>query len=358
MAIQTVASVAKRVLTSASSRLGIPDPLSEVSGLIDQTLAYPLRPTRSAPLSPHFSETAPDNLSFLLATDAPGITADDRVESSTRAMREISGRNFGARAAHWIDSRTEPMRQSGYAREASYGAQFGSCFDRDGISESFVQYEWGPQMMESLTAPMFQAVRTAMESLPGLEPCLNTVRCGRTSGSQQVSFSVNRALPLAGLQPLMDRFGLGHRHASLMSAAAFVLGARFTLPPDSAQLTLRPTRSGMELRIDVNLDALPDPPAQLMALMRLQMTERPRSATGLDRWLMALTPDGFPGPGTVNVLSVWVRPDLPARLALYLRPALFTGDGAGAGGQRSAAASLAAMDALDDWVTPQWADLN
>jgi len=51
------------------------------------------------------------------------------------------------------------------------------------------------------------------------------------------------------------------------------------------------------------------------------MTERPRSVQGMDRWLMALTPDGYPGPGTVSVLSVWVRPDLPARVALYLRPA-------------------------------------
>jgi hypothetical protein len=157
----------------------------------------------------------------------------------------------------------------------------------------------------------------------------------------------------------MERFGLGHRHASLMSAAAFVLGARFTLPPDCVLLTLRPTRSGMELRLDINLDALPDPPAQLMALMRLQMTERPRSATGLDRWLMALTPDGFPGPGTVNVLSVWVRPDLPARLALYLRPALFTEEVAKPAAPRAAeAASVATVDSFDDWATPQWADLR
>lgn len=359
MAIQTVASVAKRVLTSASSRLGIPDPLSEVSGLIDQTLAYPLHPSRRTPLTPHFSETSPESLSFLLGTDAPGITADDRVGVSTRALREIADRNFGSRAANWIDDRTEPMRNAGYTHQAAYGARFGSSFDRDGVSESFVQYEWGPQMMESLPAPMFQAVRSAMEALPGLEPSLNTVRCGRTSGSQQVSFGLNRALPLNALQPLMERFGLGHRHASLMSATAFVLGARFTLPPDCAQLTLRPTRSGMELRLDVNLDVLPDTPAQLMALMRLQMTERPRSATGLDRWLMALTPDGFPGPGTVNVLSVWVRPDLPARLALYLRPALFTEEGAKPAAPRPAeAASLATVDSFDDWASPQWAELH
>ena len=127
---------------------------------------------------------------------------------------------------------------------------------------------------------MFQAVRTAMEALPGLEPSLSTVRCGRTSGSQQVSFTVDRAAAARSTAAAHGSLGLGHRHGSLMSAAAFVLGARFTLPPDGALITLRPTRSGMELRVDVNLDALPDPPAQLMALMRLQMTERPEEPPG------------------------------------------------------------------------------
>ena len=119
----------------------------------------------------------------------------------------------------------------------------------------------------------------------------------------------------------MEQLGLGNRHAGLMSAVAFILGARFVLPADAAMLTLRPLRQGVEMRLDVSLDAIPDLPSQLMALTRLQMTERPRSVQGMDRWLMALTPDGYPGPGTVSVLSVWVRPDLPARVALYLRPA-------------------------------------
>ena len=76
----------------------------------------------------------------------------------------------------------------------------------------------------------------------------------------------------------MDQLGLGSRHAGLMSALAFVLGARFTLPPDTCLVTLRPTRSGIEMRLDVNLDALPDPPAQLMALMRLQMDAQNNAA--------------------------------------------------------------------------------
>jgi len=165
-------------------------------------------------------------------------------------------------------------------------------------------------------------------------------------------------MPLGNLQPLMEAIGLTHRHASLMSALAFVLGARFTLPANTAMLTLRPTRAGAELRLDVDLDSLPDPPSQLMALMRLQMTERPKSIQGLDRWLLALTPDGLPGPGTVSVLSAWVRPDLPARLALYLRPAALSPDAAPTPAPKTQAfSSSRSEDSYDDaeWSASAWA---
>jgi hypothetical protein len=362
----TVASEAKRLVRGASRSLGIPDPLEDVGGVIEQSLAYPLgeRYSESDPLAPTFLETSPENLSFLITPQGPAVTPSDRVEGATRAMRDIVQRRFGSAAANWLDGKVEAMNGGAYCRSARCGATLGSSFDRNGVSESFVQYDWGPQIMDALPAPLFRVVRTALESLPGLRPVLSAVRCGRTSGSQQVSFEIDRALPLAALQPMMQQLGLGNRHGGLMSAVAFVLGARFTLPPDAAMVTLRPTRAGVEMRLDVNLDALPDPPAQLMALMRLQMTERPRSAQGLDRWLLALTPDGYPGPGTVSVLSVWVRPDLPARLGIFLRSALFdppqqqpqTAKQPDTAEPRAAEIEDATLDA--EWAAPEWAPLN
>jgi hypothetical protein len=262
----------------------------------------------------------------MVGANGPRITPADRIDASTQALDRVVRNRFGTQALRWLDDHIDATKSQDYQRSASYGASFGSSFDRNGVTEAFVQYEWGPMLMDALPAPLYRIARVAMESLPGLRPSLSTVRCGRSSGSQQVTFEVERALPLANLQPLMERLGLAHRHGGLMSALAFILGARFTLPPNTASLTLRPTRAGAELRLDVDLDALPDPPAQLMALMRLQMTERPKSIQSLDRWLLALTPDGYPGPGTVSVLSVWVRPDLPARIALYLRPVGLEGD--------------------------------
>ncbi len=357
----TVATVAKRLLRQASSHLGLADPLADVGEALEHSLAFPLgeRYNCGDPLSPHFAETTPETLAFTVSPQGPGVTPADRVESSTHALRNIVGRNFGPQALRWLDGKTEPVR-GGCQHSASYGASFGSSFDRDGVVESFAQYEWGPQTADALPGPLFKIVRLAMESLPGLRPTLSTIRCGRSSGSQQISFEIDRALPLANLQPLMERLGLGQRHAGLMSAVAFVLGARFTLPPDTAMITLRPTRAGIELRLDINLDALPDPPAQLMALMRLQMTERPKSVQGLDRWLMALTPDGYPGPGTVSVLSAWVRPDLPARLAIFLRPALFeTPAPAPTRGEAPAKPAEAAFEDYEaEWASPEWAPIG
>jgi len=320
---ETVASRAKELLYRASRSLGTANPLEDVGDVIDASLAFPLgeRTQTKDPLSPSFSETSPENLTFLVGTGGPRATPGDRIEASTQALYKVVGNHFGPQAVRWLDGRVETVKGNGHQRSTAWGASFGSGYDRNGVAESFVQYEWGPLLMDGLPAPLFRIARTALEALPGLRPTVSTIRCGRTSGSQQITFEVERALALADLQPLMDRLGLGQRHPGLMSACAFVLGARFTLPPGTAALTLRPTQAGVELRLDVDLDALPDPPAQLMALMRLQLTERPKSIQALDRWLMALTPDGYPGPGTVSVLSVWVRPDLPARLALYLRPA-------------------------------------
>ena len=175
--------------------------------------------------------------------------------------------------------------------------------------------------MDSLPPPLYRAARTAMELVPGLRPAFSH-RVGRSTGSQQLTFEMTNALPLASLEPVMRELGLGHQHGSLMSACAFVLGARFVLPPGVATITLRATRSGLELRLDVDLDALPDVPPPLVPLLEMQMAERPRSLRGWQNWMSAFTQEGHPGPGSFSLLSFVVRPDLPARIALHLRPAV------------------------------------
>ena len=70
-----------------------------------------------------------------------------------------------------------------------------------------------------------------------------------------------------------------------------------------------------------DLDALPDVPEPLAPLLQMQMAERPRSLDQWRHWLSAFTQEGYASAGAFSVLSIVVRPDLPARIALHLRPA-------------------------------------
>lgn len=315
----TAAAAAQRLLARASRHLGTDNPVPTVGVALEESLPAPPGDDyyhRERAFEPSFAETDDHSLAFVLTPGGPQAGGADRVALATKWVRQLSDAYFGPQAAHWFDARSEAARGG----RGCGCAWFGSGFDRDGLKEAAVTYQWSPHLGEALPPTLFRLVRTVTDTAPGLVPAFTTVRCGRSSGSQQVTFDVTRPLPLADLKPLMDQFGLGDKHASLVSATAFILGARFTLPADVATVTLRPTRGGVELRLDVNLDALPDTPTQLLSLLRLQMTERPAGLRALDRWLMAVTPDGFDGPGQMTVLSVRVRPDMPARVALYLRP--------------------------------------
>jgi hypothetical protein len=323
------------MLQTAALHLGTASParVQEISRVLDDSLPYPVGDPayqNSRMLETNFNETSGDTLAFEMDPGGPRVTPLDRVELATRAMADIVSHHMGRDARDWFDGRSEPQNTR---RSYGWGASLGSSLDRDGVRESHITYEWGPDMMDALPSPLHRISRIALTTLPGLRPVLTTIRCGRSSGTQQVTFDVDRATPLASLQPMMEALGLGAQHASLMSTAAFLMGARFVLPPDTSTITLRPVRTGVEMRLDVNLDALPDPPERLLPLLRMQMTERPSSSRALDKWLMALTPDGFPGPGTVSILSVWVRTNMPARVALYLRPFVLEGERQPAGRQ-------------------------
>jgi hypothetical protein len=260
-------------------------------------------------------------------TGGPGATPPDQVETTTKAMSQVVSNHFGNEALNWFRGRSEAITDGSH-HSANWGASFGTALDRNGVTEASAIYEWGPELMDSLSAPLFNATQLTMQILQGVRPSFSSIRCGRYSGTQQVTLAVESALPLSNLQPLMQNLGLGHQHSGLMSACALILGARFTLPPNTSTITLRPLRNGMEFRLDVLLDALPDTPSQILSLLRLQLSERPRSLRSLERWLSAFTSEGYPGPGNFSVLSVWVRPETPARIALFLRPATLEAEAA------------------------------
>ena len=98
----TAAAKARELLYNAAKSLGSANPLEDVGDVLDQSLAFPLGESyhrdRGGPLAPSFSETAPENLSFVIGADGRHVTPADRIESATQAMENIVSHRFGREA--------------------------------------------------------------------------------------------------------------------------------------------------------------------------------------------------------------------------------------------------------------------
>lgn len=320
------ADAAKDVLHMASRRLMTADPTSDrqMSRALDQSLDWRLgdpsvHAGRAHGFEPNFTEAQSRGLAFRVTPMGQGISPTDQREMTNNTVRSMIYSHFGSEPLGWYDKRTEAMRAR-YSAPNGGGAHYAMGVDGQGLREMQASFEWGPATMELLPAPVAALAQTALAAMPGLVPFATLIRTSAFSGGQQISFTVPGETSLDAFQPLMEAFGMGSRHGGFQTLLALVLGARFALPANTATLTLLNTSKGPEMRVDVNIDALSDMPEQLLPLLRLPLTERPQSLSALDNWMTAMTPQGYYGPGSVTVLSVRVRADMPARLALFLRP--------------------------------------
>jgi hypothetical protein len=355
MALYHASDAARSLLSHAARHLLTPDPsdLPEMRRALDRSLDWRLDQHHDPDaFEPTYSETRASALGFQIEPGGGQASPADQAELSTQAVRAVIAADMGAEAAHWFDARTEPFRARGLRPSGGFGANFATAVDGHGVVEAAATYGWAPDLTSHFPDTVVQMARIAQEALPGLVPFYTTIRCGRSAGGQQITFDITREIAFADLRPLMAAFGLENRHAGLTTLGAFTLGARYRLPARSSTLTLLRAGRQVEMRLDINLDALPDAPQVLLPLLRLPMVERPAALASFDRWLTALTPEGYGGPGSVTVLSLRVRTDMPARLALYLRPISFEPEAAEAQPspvlQAAAAGEYRAAD-MPDW---------
>lgn len=316
------ADQARRLLRTASRVLGTVDPSGPVTGLLEGALPLPAGDPRYRAVhafEPRYSETAAGALQFAVEVPENGPAGSGGVSAASQEVRRILDDTLGRKAVLWFDRSTDAARSTATEDDR---ATVVSAFDRDGFREAEVTYLWGPWFTEGLPDPARQVAQTVVQSLPGAQPAFTTVRAARQCGSQSMSFRLAAPLPLAALGPLMARLGLAQHHQSLTTAVAFALGATYALPADAAMLTIRPMRQGLELRLDIDLEQVPNLPPNIADLIALELSERPRSLHALEQWVAAFSPDDDETPGSLSVLSVTVRPDMPARLSLYVRPQL------------------------------------
>jgi hypothetical protein len=323
------ADIAKRRLTLAARRLGTRNPVEAIGGLIDRSFELPIGDPRyrrnhltpgSMPLEHSFTETAANALRLDMQPLGPEASPHARQQEAGREMRRIVGDSFGHGALRWFDERSEAWRGSRIDSRSRFGAWFGAGFDEAGVQEAKVYYETGPDQLDQLPPNLQHAARVAMACLPGLVPIFTSIACGRARGAQRLYFFHRGDLRLLDLESLLQRLGIGHQLPGLLSSVGLVLGGRFVLPEGSVILGLRDTQRGLELKLDVLVAGVPDPPEQMHGLIQMLLAERPQMRRALDQWMQAMTPDEFKTPGDISVVSFRVRPDLPSRLSVYLRP--------------------------------------
>jgi hypothetical protein len=311
---------ARKLLRTASRVLGTADPSGPAGGLLDGALPLPGGDPHyrgSHAFEPRFSELSGGSLAFSVEVPENGPAGSGGAAAATHEVRRLVGDEFGRRAVTWFDRHTDEPRS--LARPDSRTAVV-SAFDRDGFREAQVTYMCGPWFLEGLPPVAQRIAGAVMTSLPGAEPAFRTIRATRHSGGESMTFRTTSELTLASLGPVMADVGLGAQHQSLTTAVAFALGARYTLPAESALLTFRPVRGGLEMRLDVDLERVPDLPDTIADLLALELSERPRSLRALEQWVAAFSTDDDESPGSLSVLSVTVRSDMSARLSLHIRP--------------------------------------
>jgi hypothetical protein len=319
-------------LQSVAQTIGTQNPVADLGSLIDRSFWLPVGDWRYAKNSltpgdpafePSFSEQQPNTLRFTIEPLGPGVSPASRRDESTREMRRLAASQFGPDALHWFDQRSEEWRSLFPHPNLTYGAWFGTAYDRDGLQSSKVYYELRPNQLIALPPPLAALAHIALETLPALVPVFTTITCERDFGRQRITLLHWNGLRLTDLNALLTRLGLANKLPAVMQVFGLCLGGRFDLPERSLFVGLSGTPQEPELKLEVALGMLPDLPPSFLRLLTLGLAERPRELQALQRWLQAFTPESYGWPGQFSILSVCLTPHNPVRVSLYLRPIEF-----------------------------------
>jgi hypothetical protein len=320
-------------LNSAANILRTAKPQSFVENMIEESFAYPAGDPRyarnallpgAAPIEPVFRTAQPRVLSFNLEPLGPDATAGDRRDMASREMRRLVGENFGREALYWFDGASEGQRGMGRSAALNYGAFFGSSFDGNGLQSATVTYEGGSNsLLGEVNPALARLISASMAAMPGMRPIFTTLVAGRDYGSQWVTFLITNGFRLADMQPMLNELGLGSRLASILQVVGVALGGRFDIPSGAALVAFGRGPQGVELDLQIMLDAIPDVPPNFLQLLTMNLRERPRELAALERFLEAFTPEDNVWPGRFSILGIRIGPNGPAKVSLFLRPVEF-----------------------------------
>jgi hypothetical protein len=322
----------KKRLMSAAQTLRTANPSEYVGHLLEDSFAYPPGDPRyahnalqpgAAPLEAIFGAAHPRALAFNIEPLGPDASGSDRRDVASREMRRLVGENFGREALRWFDGASESHRGFTRSSALNYGAFFGSSFDGDGLQSATVTYESGANRLGDVNPQLTRLIGAAMAAMPGMRPVFTTLIAGRDHGSQWVTFLLTNGIRLGDLQALMDELGLGQKLSQVLQVLGIALGGRFDLPAGSTLVAFGRGPAGVELELQVMLDAIADLPPNFLQLLTMNLRERPRELNALERFLEAFTPENDVWPGRFSILGLRIGPAGPPKVGLFLRPVEF-----------------------------------
>lgn len=322
----------KSRLGTAAHRLRTADPNRYVGHMLEDSFrdpfgdpAYGNNPVEpgAAPLRSQFVARQPRSLSFELEPLGTRASGSDRRDFTTRAMRKLVNENFGNEALRWYDGASEGFRSQCRSHSLNYGAIFGSSFDAGGMQSATVSYESGDAAIGQVNPHLARLIGNAMAALPGMRPVFTTLVAGRDHGAQWMTFLLTNNLRLSELEPMMQELDLGGRLAPIMQVVGVALGGRFDLPGGSTLVSFGRSPQGVELELQVMLDAIGDVPPNFLQLLTMNLRERPSELSALERFLEAFTPEDQVWPGRFSILGIRIAPSGPAKISLSLRPVEF-----------------------------------
>lgn len=332
MPLEPLSTQIKSRLGTAARELRTVNPTPFMARMLDETFRLPAGDPRyarnalapgAAPIEPKFGTAHPRALSFSLEPLGPEASGVDRRDTATREMRRMVSESFGGEALRWFDKSSEPYRGMVGGSNLRYGAFFGSSFDHDGLQSANVTFESGGDRICDLPPNLMAMVGPVMAMLPGLQPVFTTLIAGRQHGNQRVTFLLTSTLRVSELLPIMTDMGIGNQLPGILQIIGVALGGRFDLPPGSTLIALGRGPQGPELELHIMLDAIPDVPPDFLALLTLNLTERPRELAALERFMSAFTPETDVWPGRFSILGVRASAGGPPKVSLFLRPVEF-----------------------------------
>jgi hypothetical protein len=298
-------------LEDAARQYGLSDPFDGLEHIIDETFTRPASDQAYAsnrlqpgalPMEWSFSEDEPDSLRIEIQPFDAALAPCDRTRRLITELLPFLRRRFGVAVA---DGFLSTVQQYGPAGGPSgFGAFLG-----------FAAHPRRPLRMKVYLeiADGDRARKTPWPEVAGLIPHFRSIAASEDHLSERVYYIATEGLSLGSLEQVCSGLGMAHRFPSLLMTVLQFTDGEFFLPPKSALLGIRHSRSEAELKIELVVGNAAAPQG---LMTRIERMLQPGVAAAFRRWAVLSGVAASVNP-RLSVVSIRVSPAQAARLSVY-----------------------------------------